>query len=101
AGQSCADALLGLARRVDVGGVDEVEPGVERPMDDGDRVVVVAVAHPAEHHGAEAQRADLDTGGAERAVAHGGPLRDDTRTRARCGPSRRDAYHRDPQTPTP
>ena len=56
---------------VHVRGVDEVDAGVERAVDDPDAVVVVRIAHGAEHHGAEAQRADLDPGGSERAVAHG------------------------------
>ena len=34
-------------------------PGVERAVDDPDRLVVVGVAPGAEHHRAEAQRADL------------------------------------------
>src|SRR5690606_17615894 len=44
AGDGLAQDLLGLAGRVDVGGVDEVDAGVEGGVDDGDRVVVVAVA---------------------------------------------------------
>ena len=52
-----ADDLFGLAGRVDVGGVDEVDPGVQRAVDDADRVVVVGVAPGAEHHRAEAQLA--------------------------------------------
>ena len=63
--------VLGLAGRVHVGRVDEVDAGVERPVDDPDAVVVVRVAHRPEHHRSEAQRTDLDSGGAERAVAHG------------------------------
>ena len=62
--------LLGLAVRVDVGGIDEVDAGVERGMDDADGVVVVAVAPQPEHHGAETLRADLDAGLTERAVFH-------------------------------
>ena len=50
-----ADDLLRLAGGVDVGGVDEVDPGVQRAVDDADRVVVVGVAPGAEHHRAEAQ----------------------------------------------
>jgi hypothetical protein len=57
-----------LAGGVDVGGVDEVDPGVEGPVDDGDAVVVVPVAELAEHHGAEAQARDLHPGVAEGAV---------------------------------
>ena len=59
AGQRLADDLLGLAGRVDVGGVDEVDPRVERAVDDPDRVVVVGVAPVAEHHRAEAQGVTL------------------------------------------
>ena len=62
AGERLADDLLGLAARVDVGGVDEVDPRVERAVDDRDRLVVVGLAPGAEHHGAEAERADLDAG---------------------------------------
>ena len=50
-----ADDLLGLAGGVDVGGVDEVDPGIQGAVDDADRVVVVGVAPGAEHHRAEAQ----------------------------------------------
>ena len=50
-----ADDLLGLAGRVDVGGVDEVDAGIEGAVDDADRVVVVGVAPGAEHHRAEAE----------------------------------------------
>src|SRR4029077_4453607 len=49
-------------------GVDEVDPGVERPVDDRDRLVVVRVAPGAEHHRPEAQGADPHPGRAERAV---------------------------------
>jgi hypothetical protein len=43
-----ADDLLRLAGRVDIGGVDEVDAGVERAVDDADRVVVVGVAPGAD-----------------------------------------------------
>ncbi len=65
-----ADDLLGLAARVDVGGVDEVDPGVERAVDDPDAVVVIWVAPVAEHHRAEAERADLGPCVSQRAVVH-------------------------------
>ena len=68
--QGLADDLLGLPRRVHVGGVDDVDPGVERRVDDPDGVVVVGVAPRAEHHRAERERADLDAGTAERAHLH-------------------------------
>ena len=53
------DDLLRLAPRVDVGGVDEVDAGVERGVDHVDRLVVVGVAPRAEHHRPEAEGADL------------------------------------------
>ena len=71
AGERLADDLLRFAGGVDVGRVDEVEAGVEGGMDDADALVVVPIAEPAEHHRAEAQRADLDACRAERAVPHG------------------------------
>ncbi len=74
-GERLADDRLGLAARVHVGGVDEVDPGVEGAMDDRHAVVVVPVAHRPEHHGAEAQLADLDPGVPQRPRAHGATLR--------------------------
>jgi hypothetical protein len=71
AGQRLADDLLGLALGVDVGGVDEVDPGVQGPVDDPDALVVVGVAPVAEHHRAEAELADRDTGASERAMLRG------------------------------
>jgi hypothetical protein len=50
-----ADDLLRLAGGVDVGGVDEVDAGAERAVDDADRVIVIGVAPGAEHHRAEAE----------------------------------------------
>src|ERR1019366_9379675 len=56
---------------VGVGGVDEVDPRVQRFVDDADRVVVVGVADGrGEHQGAERVGADLDAGQAEGAVVH-------------------------------
>ena len=70
-GERLGDDLLGLARRVDVGGVDEVHPCVERGVDDANALVVVGVAPGPEHHRSETELADLDAGAAERAVVHG------------------------------
>jgi hypothetical protein len=64
------DDLLRLALRVDVGGVDEVDPGVEGSVDDADRVVVIAVPPGAEHHRAETQRADLHARATEAPILH-------------------------------
>jgi hypothetical protein len=64
--QGLADDLLRLSRRVHVGGVDEVDPGVQRGVDDPDAVLVIGVAPRAEHHRAEAVGAHLDAGTAER-----------------------------------
>jgi hypothetical protein len=65
-----AHDLLGLAGRVPVGGVDEVDPRVQRLVRDADAVVVVRVAARPEHHGAERVGTDLDAGPAEGAVLH-------------------------------
>jgi hypothetical protein len=70
AGERLADDLLGLALRVDVGGVDEGDPGVQRGVDDADRLVVVGVAPGAEHHRAEAQLANRNAGAPEQVVFH-------------------------------
>ena len=68
--EGLADDLLGLPGAVDVGGVDEVDAGVERRVDDPDRLVVVRVAPRPEHHGAEAELADRDAGASQRALLH-------------------------------
>src|SRR5581483_10714520 len=65
-----ADDLLGLAARVHIRGVDEVDARVERALDDPDRLVAIGVAPGTEHHRAEAEPADPDAGPAERAVLH-------------------------------
>src|SRR6185437_7008113 len=62
--------LLGLARGIHVGRVDEVDPAVDRRADRADAVVDVGVAPFPEHHRAEAVRADLEAGPAERSVLH-------------------------------
>ena len=68
--QRLPDDLLRLTGGVHVGGVDEVDAGVEGGVDDADRVVVILVAPGAEHHRAEAELRDLDAGASERAVLH-------------------------------
>ncbi len=68
--QRLPDDLLGLAERVDVGGVDEVDAGVEGGVDDADGVVVVGVAEGPEHHRPEAEWADFEAGSSECAVFH-------------------------------
>src|SRR3954451_16478702 len=57
--------------RIDVGGVDEVDAFVDGVMDHADAVVVIGVAPRAEHHGAETEGADLETGTSEQSVLHG------------------------------
>src|ERR1700683_1735858 len=68
-----ADDLFGLPARVGVGGVDEVDARVQRLVYDAGAVLVVGVAVATEHHRAQAVRADLDAGSAQRAVFHGSP----------------------------
>ena len=62
--------LFRLSARVHVGGVDEVDPGIERGVDHVDRLVVVVVAPRAEHHRPEAQGADLHARSSERPQLH-------------------------------
>jgi hypothetical protein len=70
AGERLADDLLGLALPVDVGRVDEVDPGVKRRVDDPDRLVVVRVARRAEHHRAETELADRHAGATQLTMLH-------------------------------
>jgi len=70
AGQRLGHDLLGLPARVDVGGVDEVDPGVEGGVDDADAVVVVGVAPRPEHHGAQAQGGDPHAGASQGVQLH-------------------------------
>ena len=65
-----ADDLLGLARRVHVGRVNEVDARIEGGVDDADAVVVVAVAPCPEHHGSQAVPAHLDPGRAQGRALH-------------------------------
>src|SRR5437763_11477987 len=71
AAQRGTDDLLRLTGRIDVRGVDEVDSGVQRPMDDPNGLLMVGIAPLTEHHGAEAEGTDLDAGTAERAHFHG------------------------------
>jgi hypothetical protein len=65
-----ADDLLGLTAGVDVGGVDDVDAGLERAVDDADRVLVIGVAHLAEHHRAERELTDGYSGRPKRPALH-------------------------------
>src|SRR4029077_20148950 len=78
-----AGDLFGAAVGVDVGGVDEVDAGIERAADDALRFLLLkladlrlyaAVVAAAEGHGAEAELGDEQAGAAEGLVFHGGPL---------------------------
>jgi hypothetical protein len=69
--QRFADDLLGLAVRVHVRGVDEVDAVLERRIDDANALVVVVVADLAEHHRSKTLNADLDTRAAKRAISQG------------------------------
>src|SRR6185437_11354670 len=59
--QPAAEDLLALAARIDVGGVEEVDPGLDRLAQDGQARVLVQrpVGHAAEAHAAEAEPRDL------------------------------------------
>jgi hypothetical protein len=62
AAQQLADDLLRLAVGVHVGGVDEVDPGIQRGVDDPAALSTVAVAGKTEHHRSKAVGADVDSG---------------------------------------
>ncbi len=53
--EGAADDLLRYAAGIDVRRVDEVDPGVERAVDDAHARVPVRIAHRPEHHRPEAQ----------------------------------------------
>ncbi len=66
-----ADDALGAVLSVDVGGVDPVDPRVERRVAGGDRVIVLGPAPPsAEHPGAKADHRQLEVGAAQSAPLH-------------------------------
>jgi hypothetical protein len=73
-GEGLTDDDFGLALGVDVGGVDEVNAGVERAVDDADRIVVIGISPGPEHHGPEAQWADFDAGTTKVTKFHGATL---------------------------
>ena len=68
--QRLADDLLGLALAVPVGGVDEVDAEVERPVDDPGALVVIGIGQLSEHHRAKTVGADHYPGPAQRTVTH-------------------------------
>src|SRR5580692_741852 len=68
--QSLTDNLLRYTAGVRVGGVDEVDPGIEGAVNDADGVGAVVVAPRPEHHRAQAQRAHRYPGPAQRSVFH-------------------------------
>src|SRR6266498_2153052 len=62
----CASDALAIP----VGCVDEIDSRIESLVDDPNRFVVVGITHAAEHHRAQAIRANLDAGSSKRAVLH-------------------------------
>jgi len=69
-GEGPADDLLRLPSRVDIGGVDEVDPGVQGPVDDAGPRLVVGLTPGAEHHRAETEGAYMDAGASECSQVH-------------------------------
>ncbi len=65
-----ADDLLAFAVGIHVRRVDEVDTGLQCPVDDSYAVVVVRVPEWAEHHGPETLNADLDAGASELSIFH-------------------------------
>ena len=74
---ACAEDLLRHAPGIDVGGVEQVDAGLDAAVDQPLRPGEVGLAglgeHPlaAEGHGAEGQDGDTQAGTAELAVVHG------------------------------
>src|SRR6266508_4189400 len=68
------DELLGLAGRVHVRRVDEVDTAVDRRVDHPDAVVDVRVAPAPEHHRSQAVRADAQARPAQCSVLHSPPF---------------------------
>ena len=69
AGEGLADDFLAAAAGVDVGGVDDVDAGVEGGVDDADGVLEFGAA--SEVHGPEGEGRNFDAGASEEAVVGG------------------------------
>jgi hypothetical protein len=70
AGNGLSYELLRLAMGIGVGGVDQVDAGIQRRVHDVGAFLLVGIAVGAEHHGSEGVGADADAGSSERAVLH-------------------------------
>src|SRR5262249_22305856 len=88
---SLADQCLVVAGAIGVRRVEQVDAAVERLVDDGDAVVVIAGAVGAgQRHAAEPDRRDTDARAAERALCNllfrhiPSPSRASRRTACRC-----------------
>jgi hypothetical protein len=72
-----AEQLFGLAERIDVGRVDEIDASVDAALDDvGNRVLAEAAHHlpeavTAEGHGTQAEFRDIESGIAQQTKFHG------------------------------
>jgi len=71
-----AEHFFRPADRVDVGGVEEVDAGVQRPMDECVRLLLAEGADRLEHadaperHGAKTELRDIDAGVREKTMFH-------------------------------
>jgi len=74
AGERLADDLLRLPVRVDVRGVDEIDPRVQRLVDDPDRRVVIGLPAPPNIIAPETQFADGNPGASKGSVVHDRPF---------------------------
>ena len=68
-GNGASDHLFGIAAIIGVRGVDEVDAGLVRLGDDPHRGGLIG--RPAEHHGAETDRRNLQAAAAEGTILHG------------------------------
>ena len=76
--QRLADDLLRGAGRIDIGRVDQIDPGIDAEIDLPARLLHADIAHlgevplAAHGHGAEGDGGDLQAGAAEQAIFHVG-----------------------------
>lgn len=75
--QRLAENLLGLADRIDIGGVEKIDAAVDADFDEAARLLDLHVAHrgkasfAAEGHRAETQDRNFKTAGAQESIFHG------------------------------
>ena len=80
-GERLADQHLVVAHAVEIAGVEQCDPGIQRGVDGGDAFAAVGGAVDVRHaHAAEADGGDVGSGGAQFAMIHGGSPEKQPRT---------------------